>query len=384
MFSVYNDVGFLPKPDPLSQLPAEYASLDAVASDLPILIASRKFRQLAKKLPEFDFEDVQEHDLVERLMLVYSYFASAYVWGSSDDKPEKVIPRTLASPLVQLAEKCERMPILSYASYCLCNWRRKDKEKPIELGNIELLQNFVDVYDEDWFILVHVDIEAKGGAAINAIMDARGATYRNENESLHQALIALGKAISAVNKTLDRMPEQCSPDVYFNCVRPYIFSFEDVIYEGCFDGKPQTYRGETGAQSSLLPAIQSVLGITHTDSVLTQHLDDMRNYMPGVHRRFVAELDKAVKPYGKSPGISLSKFDIRQRVIDSSDAKMRDAYNECINQFWKFRDKHFDYAVEYIHKKVTGPKGTGGTPFMQWLKQLRDETSDFLLESKND
>jgi len=381
MFNVYNERGFLPRPDPLEALPDDYEVLDALASDLPTLIANRKFRQLAKKLPEFDFSNAEE-EIVERLMLIYSYFASAYVWGSSEDEPEKVLPRPLSIPLVQLAEKVCRKPILSYASYCLHNWRRKDAAEPVQLGNIELLQKFVDVYDEDWFILVHVDIEAKGGDIVKAIMEARGATYRGEVESLYQALMDLGKAIKVANRTLSRMPEKCSPNVYFNQVRPYIFSFDNVIYEGCFDNKPQSYRGETGAQSSLVPAIQSILGVSHKDSILTQHLDDMRHYMPRIHRGFLIELDKSVKPYGKSMGIPLDQFDVRKRVMELDNANMRDAYNECIKQLWEFRNKHFEYAVEYIHKKVSDPRGTGGTPFMHWLKQLLDETNDFLLKGE--
>ena len=38
-----------------------------------------------------------------------------------------------------------------------------------------------------------------------------------------------------------------------------------------------------------------------------------------------------------------------------------------------------DYAVNYIEKKVDNPLGTGGTPYIPWLKQLIEETREFLL-----
>ena len=63
--------------------------------------------------------------------------------------------------------------MLSYASYALDNWRRLDPASPIELGNIALLQNFLGGLDEEWFVLVHVDIEAKAGKAL------AGSTIRN-------------------------------------------------------------------------------------------------------------------------------------------------------------------------------------------------------------
>jgi indoleamine 2,3-dioxygenase len=49
-------------------------------------------------------------------------------------------------------------------------------------------------------------------------------------------------------------------------------------------------------------------------------------------------------------------------------------YNELLEAIATFREVHFGWAFEYIHKRVEDPRGTGGTPFMQWLKQLIEET----------
>ncbi len=40
----------------------------------------------------------------------------------------------------------------------------------------------------------------------------------------------------------------------------------------------------------------------------------------------------------------------------------------------EFRSLHYHYATTYIAEKVANPLGTGGTIFMDWLKQLIDET----------
>jgi hypothetical protein len=32
------------------------------------------------------------------------------------------------------------------------------------------------------------------------------------------------------------------------------------------------------------------------------------------------------------------------------------------------------WAEDYINKRVADPRGTGGTPYMQWLRQLIAET----------
>ena len=83
------------------------------------------------------------------------------------------LPAAIAVPLVELAKRVGRPPILSYASYCLHNWRRLDPAGPIALDNIALLQNFSTPgdgkSDEDWFILVHVNIEAYAGPALRSV-----------------------------------------------------------------------------------------------------------------------------------------------------------------------------------------------------------------------
>ncbi len=100
--------------------------------------------------------------------------------------------------------------------------------------------------DEDWFILVHVDIEARAGAAMRAFQSAKAVADPLAMQSL---LETAAGSMALMNRTLDRMPEACSPEVYFKKVRPYIFGFTNIIYEGCFGNAPQNYRGETGRKA---------------------------------------------------------------------------------------------------------------------------------------
>src|SRR5699024_8829951 len=82
---------------------------------------------------------------------------------------------------------------------------------------------------------------------------------------------------------LQRIPERMSPDLYYATFRPYIRFFQNVTYEGA-SGESNSFRGETGAQSSVIPTLVAFLKIPHQSSVLTRPLADMRRYMPPAHR----------------------------------------------------------------------------------------------------
>ena len=161
--------------------------------------------------------------------------------------------------------------------------------------------------------------------------------------------------------TFKRMFEKCSPDIYFHTLRPYLFGFTDIVYIGVeeFKGKPQTYRGESGAQSTVIPAIQAFLGLRHEKGGLTEHLEIMKAYMPKPHRELLNNVDQRK---------------IRDFIITCKKGELVDAYNSCLQGLFKFRSLHLKMAHAYVAQKVSNPIGTGGTEFMRWLKQLRDET----------
>jgi indoleamine 2,3-dioxygenase len=362
--------GFLPVRDPLLRVddPA-LAGIDRLGADLPRLVYDGAFRSKCADYltPSLDWDALVKSKAdaeIERLFVAFSYFASASVHAPGLPAVER-LPACLAGPLVRLARRVDRPPILSYASYCLHNWRRLDPAGPVALGNIALLQNFSlpkeGKEDEDWFILVHVDIEARAGAALRAFQFARDAIAKADVKGLVALLESAAASMHAMNQTLNRMPEGCSADVYFKKVRPYIFGFTNIVYEGCFNNAPQNYRGETGAQSSIVPTLLMALGVTHQNSMLTQHLEDMQNYMPTPHRQFIRQTAS-----------------VREFVV-AQGGRLKDLYNVCLAELIAFRTRHFEYAVNYIEKKVDNPIATGGTPYVPWLRQLIEETKQFVL-----
>jgi indoleamine 2,3-dioxygenase len=306
-------------------------------------------------------------------MLLLSFIGHAYIWGQ---KPlVDVIPEVLARPWQVVAEVLKRPPVLSYASYALHNWYRLDPSKPIALGNISLLQNFLGGMDEEWFVLVHIDIEESAASAIRALKPAQIAAENSEASSLLKYLETIENSLKKIVQALDRMPERCDPYIYFHRVRPYIHGWknnpslpEGLLYESCFNQERQFFRGETGAQSSIVPALDSLFGIEHKEDELSQYLKEMRDYMPYEHRIFLDGLAKkpSIRPFIESTKETL--------------ANLAEAYNRCIDLIVRFRLTHLKYAALYIQKQSassdTNPNtvGTGGTPFMGYLSKHEKES----------
>ncbi len=382
-FEISEERGFLPVPDPLSSC-SLCPDLEWLSRELPKLLAARQLRNTINTMQDLipgkkDDWTVDTYRYANRIL---SFVAHGYIW-ENPDHPLDRLPANLAVPWCEVSRKLGRPPVLSYASYALDNWRRLDPGRPIELDNIVLLQNFLGGLDEEWFVAVHVDIEAKAGAAMAAILRAQEAVLENHADDVITHLSALASAQEAMCLTLDRMPERCDPFIYYHRVRPFIHGWKNnpalpngLVYEGVeeFQEAPQYFRGETGAQSSIIPALDAALGITHAEDPLTVYLAEMRHYMPPAHRAFLEMLEHQQDHDGR-PLLSGYIMDHKSRKPD-----LWQAYHECIQLLARFRATHLDYAATYIHqqseKQSSNPTsvGTGGTPFMEYLKKHLEET----------
>ena len=362
MDTPFFDHGFLPTHDPATSFPAgsSLSVLDELGRDLPSLLEDPGFRAFARALaiPEWSENELRT-DTLPYLRLYYvrvGFLASAYI-NQVDQPRATTLPANLAIPLCKVARLLRRPPILSYDGYALYNWKRFNKNGPIALGNIDTLQNFVHLYDEHWFILVHIAIE-EGAARILAAMNrSRRWVGDGNRDGLNDELREIASALEAQVAILRRLPEKMDPALYHRTFRPYIRFFENVVYEGVSEA-PMNFRGETGAQSSIMPCLVAFMKIPHRPSALTNHLADMRRFMPLEHRTVIEEVE-AIPP-------------IR-------DMAAPEPFNAVLEQMAAFRETHYKWAQEYINRWTDDPRGTGGTPYMAWLKQLIDETLAFRL-----
>lgn len=386
-FEVSPEHGFLPS-DPCEVLP-ECPTLNHLGQELPKLLSTRQVRRFVDEQPSLlpSIPTGWREEELRAAMRILSFAGHAYVW-ETPGHPAMKLPSHLARPWHEIAQKLGRPPVLSYASYALDNWRRLDRTKPLQLDNIVLLQNFLGGLDEEWFVVVHIQIEQQAGPGLEGLLRAINAAANGKDDEVLLGLQALASAQTTMRDTLLRMKERCDPYVYYTRVRPYIHGWKNspslpngLIYDHveAYAQQPQQFRGETGAQSSIVPCLDAGLGIHHAPDPLTVYLQEMREYMPPRHRALIQALEKPTDDRGRAL-LSGYVHDRRQH-----HPELWSAYCTCVDLLAQFREIHIGYADSYINRQhqtsTTNPTavGTGGTPFMTYLQKHLDETKQAIV-----
>jgi indoleamine 2,3-dioxygenase len=361
-------------------LSGEFAEMCDVAMRLPEILPTGAVRSVLDALPLISPESVATLDDAQArvAMVHYSFLVQSYIWGAHE--PVAFLPPSLAVPIVAVADRLGQQPLLQYSGYVLDNWAMLDPAKGVSLDNLTMIQKFAGGMDEAWFVLVHVAIEAAAGEALALFGPLIAAAERRDAETARTHLERIAAIWAGIHAIFRRMPEQCDPYVYFQRVRPYIHGWKDnpalgdgVVYQGVarYGGLPQAFRGQTGSQSSIVPSMDALLGVGHAADPLRAYLDELHIYRPLAHRRFIDDVR--------------AQSGLRAFAAREGNRGLTEAYNGAIQAVADFRTLHLEYAASYIHKQGRGSAGndtdigTGGTPFMRYLKKHRDETSANLL-----
>ena len=120
--------------------------------------------------------------------------------------------------------------------------------------------------------------------------------------------------------------------------------------------------------------MDAVLGLGHADDPLRRYLDELHAYRPRPHRRFIEDVRAQSR--------------VRDAVVAVGNPALTERYNDCVTRLAHFRTRHLEYAATYINQQSRDRKGnavdigTGGTPFMKYLKKHRNETREQLLRDK--
>ena len=353
--------GFLPAQEPLESLPDEFEIWDSMAREFSGLLNAGVFRTHAEAMPIIDdVSSLQTPMELERAMLVLSIFGHGFVWQGYESSG--YVPSSIAIPWTLVAERLGRPPTLAHASLVLNNWKKLEPDNSIQLGNLRTLIQFHGGLDESWFYLVTTEIEAIGAGVLKQFDRIQQAAQSEDFQQIEDSLDAVREFLVALNVTLNRMYEHCDPYIFYNRIRPFLASFERIEYRGCKQN-PRSYFGGSAAQSSLLQAIDAMLGITHQEKQSRTYLVAMRNYMPTGHAAYINALEN------DRPLI---------RAIERHNG-CRHIHTACVNALIEFRQTHLKIVANYVSSQVSkigpGRTGTGGTDPMVFLKQVAKDTT---------
>jgi indoleamine 2,3-dioxygenase len=316
--------------------------------------------------------DMTSDETLKRAHLVLAFLLHFFV-QTIPPTLEVLIPPSIGIPVLRVSALLDIPPVLTYSDTVLYNWVREDK--------LHSQTMFTGLGDEEEFYLSSARVELAGAKALSIMCSIAGdLSIAEKNDSSTAASIA-GKLREMVPILYDvknvfvALKDDCDPEVYYHVVRPWLKGEDSspTARKWHFEGlgspdypdvsEPSELSGPSAGQSSFIHALDIFLGVVHNEGFLAR----MRVYMPKEHRAFLDWL---------------SRTSLRSYVLQSGNENLSHAYNDAIMALKEIRDAHMAIATSHIlspsKKGVSqkGLKGTGGTDFMIFLKQVRNRTRE--------
>jgi indoleamine 2,3-dioxygenase len=309
------------------------------------------------------------------------------------------IPAPITLPLLQICVQLQLPPVITYSDDVLYNWALKvpSTEPTPALDNLRCLTLFTGTRDEEEFYLASARIELRGVDALEimrATMDELFVGDALAARRITRYLQSLVRVLDDLARLLVAVRDGCDPDVFYHAIRPWFNGADSGSKKWTFEGLdddagtglriPEELSGPSAAQSSLINALDTFLGIDHTSPNNPAHrpatfppspsltptpalearaptasahvppkapfLTRMRAYMPRHHRNFLRHLGAAPRP-------------LRAAVARMGDAALTEAYNAAVDALRRFRDAHLRIVALYIvapshrgaHTSATAP-----------------------------
>lgn len=374
-------------------MPEKFAPLEHLLQEMPLikpdgsagLLAKGLFGAKSADIPDYtkEIESISDHQLLAALFRDYTFWASAYLlepcnlrFMEKNDTADyglgrEVLPLNIASPLSLVAKKLGAKPFMEYAqSYALYNWKKTDRSGPLQFDNLQVIRTFSGLPSEAAFILVHVTMVSRTPKLVAAANDVLKAAEHKDRNALNAAMKSYCDIMRSINAEMETMWGRSLPEDYQH-FRIFIMGTKDqpmfpngvwyeardpknsdkVIREGPFQ-----YRGESGANDSIIPTTDNLLELTDSmpSNQLTEILKDFRSYRPLAHNTFV----KTVYEQAKKAGV---------KAFSLQDAVTATHYLSILDQVRDFRFRHWNFTKEYIIKRSAHPVATGGSPIVEWL-----------------
>lgn len=218
-----------------------------------------------------------EHDKrkLQRAHQVLAYLTHYYVHSmpQSDVLKPKIIPKTLAIPLVAVSHQLEIAPVLCYADVVLWNLYPINPELPISVDNMRFRHLFSRTIDEDTFYRASAASELRAVEFLQIIEEFNHLPATSDITTISKISRDLQRVTSIIND-LDNIMRNvlvdCDPQVFYWKIRPW-YNGADAdgpsspgwIYEGVDTSSNLQLSGPSAGQSSVFHVMDVWLDIDH-------------------------------------------------------------------------------------------------------------------------
>ncbi|KAL4814590.1 hypothetical protein BDW67DRAFT_165698 [Aspergillus spinulosporus] len=405
-FTITTSTGFLPYLTSPTTLPDAFKPLMSLLDRLPVVKHDGSPGLLAtyELGPAVEQELPDLTDEVDKLVTAdgkldlytimaifrdYSFVASSYLlepcWKNWRTNPENgyglgrdFLPKAVARPLYRCGQILDIPPFMSYAaSYALFNYTLDDPSKGLVYSNLRLVRAFERGLDplssEAGFILTHIDMVKDTPGLISGALHVidtleQGGCRSDVNDGFREILSSMEK----IEAGMEAMWANSKPSDYLS-FRVFIFGITSqsmfpngVIYDGVEDNKPLYFRGESGANDSIIPLLDHLLQIPMPKTPLTEILHEFRAYRPLPHRTFLAHIRNKAEELG-----------VRDFAVQDTETTI--LFLRTLNHVRSFRWRHWLFAREYIIRRTPHPTATGGSPIVTWLPNQLSAVMDLMI-----
>lgn len=173
-----------------------------------------------------------------------------------------------------MAERLRLPPIATYAGLVLWNFKFKLSGcDPTNPEHLQALTTMTGTKDEEWFYMISVTAEARGGPLVAATLHCLEAMTKRDDFGVLSAVESIANGIRDLTRLLSRIHEHCNPRVFYEKIRPMlsgtkVSSFgvlpRGVLYDlGDGHGLWRKDSGGSNAQSTLIQLFDIFVGVPH-------------------------------------------------------------------------------------------------------------------------
>ena len=425
-FNVSAENGFLPIKDPIVKLPHQYKKLQNVIDNLHVMKSEMNISDSSIKekgvlgnpndivfeistIPNYKVRIEEETDvfILQALYRAYTFITSGFTlelsyqefintgnYGQARD----LLPANIAEPLVLVSNKLQAYPWLDYHyAYSLGNYVKKNPNEGLHWENLDMACKFVGTSDEIGFIMVHVYINEMSPQLVSSVMEygKSSTSFSNieeyfddignvsnrtvfslpSSDIMNEHLLECGLVMTEMNKRRRDMWTASRHERY-NDFRVFIMGIKGndkifpkgLTYQNCFNDEPQYFRGQTGAQDSIIPMMDIFTGIVdyYPDNQLTQYLLDLRSYRPVCVQNFFNDLREHYK-----------KNNIFKHLKNDFNYEGIIYLLKIVDEVYLFRNGHWQFVQKYIMSNTKYAFATGGTPITTWLINQIEDVLEF-------